>query len=192
VEAVSAVEEELKSLESEIPKVKPRESPTAPQVSEAIEEEGIARPIREGDTVWVRPLNSKGEVLKVEDGDAEVQVGRARTHVSLSALELRKAEKSEPVPEGVQVTTAAPTSPGRSIDLRGATVNESLDQLDRYLDQAMRAGLPEARIIHGKGTGTLRRAVRDFLGDHPLVRDYEGGDYREGGEGVTVARIVKR
>jgi DNA mismatch repair protein MutS2 len=192
VEAVSAVEEELKSLESEIPKVEPRESPTAPQVSEAIEEEGIARPIREGDTVWVRPLNSKGEVLKVEDGDAEVQVGRARTHVSLSALELRKAEKSEPVPEGVQVTTAAPTSPGRSIDLRGATVNESLDQLDRYLDQAMRAGLPEARIIHGKGTGTLRRAVRDFLGDHPLVRDYEGGDYREGGEGVTVARIVKR
>jgi DNA mismatch repair protein MutS2 len=192
VEAVSEVEEELKSLESEIPKVEPRESPTVPQVSEAFEEEGITRPIREGDTVWVRPLNSKGEVLKVEDGDAEVQVGRARTHVSLSALELREAEEPEPVPEGVRVTTTAPTSPGRSIDLRGATVNESLDQLDHYLDQAMRAGLPEARIIHGKGTGTLRRAVRDFLADHPLVRDYEGGDYREGGEGVTVAKIVER
>ncbi len=56
----------------------------------------------------------------------------------------------------------------------------------------MRAGLPEARIIHGKGTGTLRRAVRDFVADHPLVSDYEEADYREGGEGVTVVRIVKR
>jgi DNA mismatch repair protein MutS2 len=192
VDAVGAVAKELKSLKSEMPTVEPRESPTPPQVSESLEEEGIARPIREGDTVWVRPLNSKGEVLKVEDGDAEVQVGRARTHVSVSALELREAEKPEPVPEGVQVSTAAPTSPGRSIDLRGATVNESLDRLDRYLDQAMRAGLPEARIIHGKGTGTLRRAVRDFLSDHPLIKDYESGDYREGGEGVTVAKIVKR
>jgi DNA mismatch repair protein MutS2 len=192
VEAVGAVEEELKSLESEMPPVEPREPPAPPQVSESLEEEGTARPIRTGDTVWVRPLNTKGEVLNVQDGDAEVQVGRARTHVSLSALELREAEKPEPVPEGVQVTTEPPASPGRSIDLRGATVNESLDRLDRYLDQAMRAGLPEARIIHGKGTGTLRRAVRDFLADHPLVQDYEGGDYREGGEGVTVAKIVKR
>jgi DNA mismatch repair protein MutS2 len=192
MEAVSTVEEELKSLETEMPTVESQKSPTVPEVSEPFDEEGITRPIREGDTVWVRPLNSKGEVLKVEDGDAEVQVGRARTHVSVSSLELREAKTPEPVPEGARVTTTTPTSPGRSIDLRGATVNESLDRLDRYLDQAMRAGLPEARIIHGKGTGTLRRAVRDFLDGHPLVRDYEGGDYREGGEGVTVAKIVKR
>jgi DNA mismatch repair protein MutS2 len=191
VEAVSAVEERLESLETKMPTAEPREAPAPPEVAESFEEES-QRPIRAGDTVWVRPLNSKGEVLKVEDGEAEVQVGRARTHVSLSALELRKAERPEPVPEGVQVSTTPPASPGRTIDLRGATVDESLDRLDHYLDQAMRAGLPEARIIHGKGTGTLRRAVRDFLADHPLVRDYEGGDYREGGEGVTVAKIVKR
>jgi DNA mismatch repair protein MutS2 len=191
VEAVSAVEERLKSLEAKMPTAEPRETPAPPPVGEPFEEKG-QRPIRAGDTVWVRPLNSKGEVLKVDDGEAEVQVGRARTHVSLSALELREAEKPEPVSEGVQVSTTPPASPGRSIDLRGATVDESLSRLDRYLDQAMRAGLPEARIIHGKGTGTLRRAVRDFLAHHPLVSDYEGGDYQEGGEGVTIAHIVKR
>jgi DNA mismatch repair protein MutS2 len=191
VEAVSAVEEKLKSLGAKMPTAKPLGTLAPPQVSEE-SEEGVERPIRAGDTVWVRPLNSKGEVLRVDDGEAEVQVGRARTQVSLSALELREAEEPEPVSEGVQVSAATPASPGRSIDLRGCTVDESLSQLDHYLDQAMRAGLPEARIIHGKGTGTLRRAVRAFLADHPLVRDYEGADYREGGEGVTVAKIVKR
>jgi DNA mismatch repair protein MutS2 len=152
----------------------------------------LQRPIGVGDTVWVRPLNAKGEVLKVDDGEAEVQVGRVRTQVSLSVLEPRRDEEAKAVPTGVQISAATPSSPGSSIDLRGQTVDETLTQLDQYLDQAMRAGLPQARIIHGKGTGTLRRAVRDFLAHHPLVRSYKGADYREGGEGVTVADIVQR
>ncbi|MEA3377133.1 MAG: endonuclease MutS2 [Chloroflexota bacterium] len=191
VDAVQAVEEELPSLKAKMPAPKPIESPAPPPV-DSPSEETIDRPVRPGDTVWVRPLNSKGEVLRIDDGEAEVQVGRARTQVSLSALELREAETPEPVGEGVRVSTATPESPGTSVDLRGCTVDESLSRLDHYLDQAMRAGLPEARIIHGKGTGTLRRAVRDFVADHPLVSDYEEADYREGGEGVTVVRIVKR
>ena len=191
VEAVSDVERKLESLEQKLPKAEPVESPVLPQVDHEPDEEP-ERPIRAGDTVWVRPLNSKGEVLRVDDGEAEVQVGRARTQVSLSALERRKADKPEPIPEGVRISATTPESPGRRIDLRGRTVEESLVQLDRYLDQAMRAGLPEAQIIHGKGTGTLRRAVRDFLARHPLVADYEEAGYREGGEGVTVAKIVKR
>ncbi len=191
VEAVSDVERGLESLEEKLPAAEPVESPVLPQVDDE-PDEGPQRPIRAGDTVWVRPLNSKGEVLRVDDGEAEVQVGRARTQVSLSALERRKADKPEPIPEEVGISATTPESPGRRIDLRGHTVEESLEQLDRYLDQAMRAGLPEAQIIHGKGTGTLRRAVRDFLARHPLVADYEGAGYREGGEGVTVAKIVKR
>ena len=63
--------------------------------------------------------------------------------------------------------------------------------IHRHLDAAFRARLPWARIIHGKGTGALRRAVRDFLADHPLVSAYEAGGDREGGEGVTVAKLVQ-
>jgi DNA mismatch repair protein MutS2 len=146
-------------------------------------------------------LNATGEVLTVDDGEAEVQVGRARTQVGLAALELRETEKPQPLPYRVErqgaVSTAAvlgpaAPSPGTSIDLRGSTVDETLQRLDRYLDQAMRAGLPQVRIIHGKGTGTLRRAVRQFLADHPLVSDYQAADHREGGEGVTIAHLVKR
>ncbi len=191
VDAVRTVTEELKTLESEMPTARPLETP-----EQATEDEwsGIVerRAIQPGDRVWVRPLKSEGEVLKVAEGEAEVQVGRARTQVALAALELRQGEGPEQVPEGPSVSTETPPSPGRSIDLRGGRVEESLRELDRYLDQAMRSGLPEARIIHGKGTGTLRLAVRDFLANHPLVREFEAADYREGGDGVTVAVIVER
>lgn len=188
-EPVRAVEEELDALEQEIPKKRPAESPPA-EVREHLEEVH-RRPIEVGDTVYVRPLSSEGEVLRVDDGEAEVQVGRVRTQVSLSALERRKTETAEPVPEGVRISRAPAASPGKRIDLRGRTVDEGLRELEGYLDQAMRAGLSQARIIHGKGTGALRNAVRDFLSDHPLVKGYEGADYREGGEGVTVVKIVK-
>lgn len=191
VESVSAVAQELDALELDLPTVEPLEA-TADLQEDESPDAGTKRPIRAGDTVWVRPLKAQGEVLNVDDGEAEVQVGRARTHVELAALELRAGEKAEAVQEGVHVSTAPPASPGSTIDLRGGRVEESLNRLDRYLDHAMRAGLPEARIIHGKGTGTLRRAVRDFLADHPLVSKFEGADYREGGEGVTIADIVQR
>lgn len=191
VDAVGGVEKRLKELEAELPKSKPEEAPTALQAYERLSD-ATEQPIEAGDTVWVRPLNATGRVLTIDDGEAEVQVGRMRTQVGLSSLERREADEPRPVSTGVQTTTSAVSSPGSSIDLRGCTVDETLKQLDRYLDQAMRAGVPRARIIHGKGTGALRRAVRDFLSHHPLVNDYEDADYREGGEGVTIAKIAQR
>ncbi len=190
VEDLDEVEKKMASLKAQLPREKPPAPSPPPEVREHLDEM-FQRPIRAGDTVWVRPLNSVGEVLKVDDGEAQVQVGRVRTEVSLSALEPRKDEPAEPVPAGSQVTTAAAPSPGGRIDLRGQTVDEGLAQLGSYLDQAMRAGVPQARIIHGKGTGALRRAVRDYLADHPLVSGYEEADYREGGDGVTVVDIVQ-
>jgi len=189
VEAVGAAEEKLASLEKQMPKVEPRKSAPAPDISRHLDE-AAQRPIATGDTVWVRPLSAIGEVLRVDDGEAEVQVGRVRTQVGLSALERREAEKEEPEAARGHVSAAPASSPGTSIDLRGKTVDETLRELDGYLDQAMRAGVSQARIIHGKGTGTLRRAVREFLADHPLVKGYEGAKPREGGEGVTVVDIA--
>jgi DNA mismatch repair protein MutS2 len=78
------------------------------------------------------------------------------------------------------------------LDLRGLTTDDMLIELDRYLDTAYLAGLPFVRLIHGKGTGALRQAVRDELRGHPLVSEFRPGDPAEGGEGVTVARLVQR
>jgi len=146
------------------------------------------RPIRPGDTVWVRPLNTEGHVSEVLEEEAEVQVGPARTRVHLTALELRASPPIEPKDEAIH--TSAVSTPSVQLDLRGCTVEEALGQLDRRLDTALRAGLPWVRVIHGKGTGALRQAVREFLADHPLVDTYEAGGAREGGEGVTVAKLA--
>ncbi len=80
-------------------------------------------------------------------------------------------------------------SPGAELDIRGHRVDEALDVLEAYLDSAYLAGLPYVRIIHGKGTGRLREAVRRALQDHPHVRSNESGLPNEGGDGVTVAKI---
>jgi DNA mismatch repair protein MutS2 len=76
-----------------------------------------------------------------------------------------------------------------SLDLRGATVDEALDVLDRYLDDASLAGLTQATIIHGMGTGALRDAVRDHVSGHPLAGSWRPGGRGEGGDGATVVTL---
>jgi len=185
LDAMAAAEEAIEELESAVPEPEPLEPITLPEVPQ--------RPVRPGDTVRVRPLNAEGQVLEIDGEEAEVQVGPARTRVSLTALEPRAPTSLPPTGEGPgegAVHINAAPSPGVRLDLRGCTVEEALQQLDRHLDAALRAELPWVRIIHGKGTGALRRAVRDFLADHPLVGTYEAGSDKEGGEGVTIAKLV--
>jgi len=76
------------------------------------------------------------------------------------------------------------------IHLRHLTVDESLLKLDKYLDDAFMAGLYQVRVIHGKGTGTLRRIIREQLAKHSLVKSYRPGGYGEGGDGVTIVELV--
>ncbi len=85
---------------------------------------------------------------------------------------------------------ALAASPGVELDLRGQRADDALDELDRYLDAAFLAGLPWVRIIHGKGTGKLRDSVREALRTHHAVKSFEGGGEKEGGEGVTVAKLA--
>ncbi|MER3421225.1 MAG: hypothetical protein C4290_12215, partial [Chloroflexota bacterium] len=91
----------------------------------------------------------------------------------------------------VHVTTAEPApSPGLELEVRGQRVEEAIPRVEEFLDSAFRAGLPVVRIIHGKGTGTLRRVVREYLAQSPLVSAYETAPPHEGGEGVTVAHLA--
>jgi DNA mismatch repair protein MutS2 len=183
VEAVSAIERDAKALKEELSEPEELAPLPVPDVS--------PHPIRPGDAVWVRPLNAKGSVIEIDGEEAEVQVGPARARVKRSDLELIAATPvAEPASRGYRVIHSA-RSPGEQIEVRGCTVDDALEQIDRHLDAASLAGLPWVRIIHGKGTGALRRAVREFLADHPLVSSYEPGARNEGGEGVTVARLVQ-
>jgi DNA mismatch repair protein MutS2 len=75
------------------------------------------------------------------------------------------------------------------LDLRGAKVGEALEVLDRYLDDASLAGLDQATIIHGLGTGALRDAVREYASAHPLVKSWRPGGRGEGGDGTTVVAL---
>jgi len=80
--------------------------------------------------------------------------------------------------------------PGLEVHLRGMRVEEALEKLDRYLNDAFLAGLRSVRVVHGKGTGTLRQVVREVLSGHPLVKSYRPAERNEGGEGVTVAELA--
>ncbi|HEX74585.1 MAG TPA: DNA mismatch repair protein MutS [Dehalococcoidia bacterium] len=75
------------------------------------------------------------------------------------------------------------------VHLRHLTVDEALLKLDEYLNDAFMSGLYQVRVIHGKGTGTLRQVVRELLAKHPLVKSYRPGAYGEGGAGVTIVEL---
>jgi DNA mismatch repair protein MutS2 len=80
-------------------------------------------------------------------------------------------------------------SPGMEIDIRGQRAEDALDILDRYLDNAVMAGMPFVRVIHGKGTGRLRQVIREALQEHVNVAGFEQGADNEGGEGVTIVHL---
>ena len=81
--------------------------------------------------------------------------------------------------------------PGMELDLRGQQVDEALENLGYFLDKAFLAGLPWARIIHGMGTGRLRKAVRNVLKAHSQVDHFEPGKEGEGGDGVSVVSFLE-
>ena len=74
-----------------------------------------------------------------------------------------------------------------TLDLRGYRVEEGLDEVDRFLDRMLQRGHPAVLIIHGYGTGALRKAVRELLDESPIVHNHRPGKRSEGGDGVTVA-----
>ena len=78
------------------------------------------------------------------------------------------------------------------VHLRHLTVDEALIKLDKYLNDAFVAGLYQVRVVHGKGTGTLRQMVREQLGKHPLVKSYRLAGYGEGSTGVTIVELASK
>lgn len=148
----------------------------------------LRRNLEEGDTVLVKTLGTTGTVVALAKKDAEVAIGRMKTRVPLTDLELREREPEEVEEGGVLVN--ASNTPSMELDLRGKRVEEGLAMLENYLDSAYLSNLPWARIIHGKGTGRMKVAVRQALQKNQHVLSFEEGKDGEGGAGVTVVKFA--
>jgi DNA mismatch repair protein MutS2 len=146
--------------------------------------------LRVGDIVLVRLLGTKGEIISLDKKEAEVAMGHLHMRVRLEDLDFKERQEPEQTAESGSIGRPAVASPGMELDIRGRRVEDGIRELEQYLDTAFLAHLPWVRIIHGKGTGRLREAVRDILKSNSYVKSWEEGQDGEGGAGVTVAKLT--
>jgi len=137
-------------------------------------------------------LQQHGDVTALDENGAEVQVGSFRVRVASNEIEKTAARAESRDKISPRVVEPTVESPGMEVSLRGLRADDALETLEKYLDRAYLAGLSSVRIVHGKGTGTLRQLTRDLLREHPLVAEVREAAAYEGGEGVTIARLVAR
>ena len=203
----------------ELERARKRLVATAQQVEHtagAAPEPDGAGPAAAGDRVEITHLGLKGDVLGVDGETVTVQAGTVTVKVPMQALRVvSRGPSPQPSPqrgegamyprprrgrgqgEGAQMVEGGRIStPGKSavaVELKiiGRTTDEARDLLEKYLDDAFLAGLTSVRIIHGKGTGALRRAVEEVLSAHPLVAEHRPGASSEGGAGATVATLTQ-
>ena len=157
--------------------------------------------LKSGDRVYVRGISQPVEVITPPDGApgsaqaqrVEVLLGTMRARIPVYQLQSLAEGHPAAARHGVHLDRAenrppAPRVPDPEMDLRGLRVDEALARVETALNDAALDGVSLVRIIHGKGTGALRRAIREFLADHPLVETATDGE-GPGGDGVTVAHL---
>jgi len=161
----------------------------------------LPRPLQVGDTVIVPDIAGVAEVTSIDEkkGVAEVTAGLIRTRVPISKLRLdeqrtaskkrAKAEAGKPRSRRASFERGIDKNVSTTLDVRGMTSDEALLTLDRFLDTQLRCGISEFTVIHGKGTGVLRKAVGRYLKGNSHVAEYRLGTFGEGEDGVTIVRL---
>ena len=163
-----------------------REGPDQPSVPPALD--GAAA--RVGDRVLLRGLGVEGRVIAVQAGDADVDVRGKRLRARVAELQVvGGAAQAEPAKVNVNVMVSARDGAATEINVIGCSVDEALGRLDRFLDDLLLTDERQVRIIHGFGTGQLRRAIGEYLDRHPLVATHQPAPQEHGGGGVTVAEL---
>lgn len=160
----------------------------------------LPRPLKKGDDVLIRDSNKSGVLISLPDGSGNciVQLGIMKTKVHISKLRLVESgsaynggqlpkRRSEPSSSGIE--SRATRKPELELDIRGYTVDEGIYELDSFIDRAIMSGNRVVTIIHGKGTGALKTAVRSHLKKHPQVLSSRKGVYGEGEDGVTIVEL---
>jgi DNA mismatch repair protein MutS2 len=151
-----------------------------------------------GDKVKVSSMNLTGTIHSLPDkkGDITVSMGIMQTKVKLDDIELipeedtaKRFRKEKRQSSSYSFTGGSAATISPEIKLIGLTVNEAISRLDKYLDEAYVSHLKSVRIVHGKGTGALRKAVHDYLDNSAYVKKYSDASYGEGDSGVTVAEL---
>jgi DNA mismatch repair protein MutS2 len=158
-----------------------------------------SRPIQKGDRVQLRSFGSTGIVDAISGETAEVRVGSVRLREKLENLDL--LEKSEPpadkkrgyglrASKGTDFQIRTETSNVDSeLKLIGRTTDEAVEETDKFLDEAFLNGVNLLRIIHGHGTGALRRVIHQMLKDHPHVERFSQAPPEQGGAGATIVEL---
>ncbi|HZI94453.1 MAG TPA: Smr/MutS family protein, partial [Patescibacteria group bacterium] len=173
-------------------------APLAPQSTPLADPPGAAA-IRPGMRVRLSGMQGTRESATVESvdakGRAEVLVRGKRMTVAVKNLSPMEADSAErgrlawTLPPGVKYQRSDKDNAPAEINLIGARVEEALERLDKFLDDAFLAGHTQVRIVHGHGTGRLRAALQRMLADHPHVESYTAAEERSGGTGATVANL---
>ena len=153
----------------------------------------LPRKLKVQDSVMIRSLGAKGVVLALPDQNDQVliQSGVIKTRVPLDDLRLLDSKKAKPGGSATRTvkSSAAAANVKTELDLRGQASDEAIMALDGFLDSCVLWGIHEVTVIHGKGTGVLRKAVQQHLKRHPSVRSYRLGVYGEGESGVTIVEL---
>lgn len=153
----------------------------------------LPRKLKVGDEVLIVDLDKSATVLEEEDtsGNVLVQAGIIKTRVPVENLRLleKKQAKKQVGSTTRTVRSRAEAPVMRELDLRGETASEALLDLDNFIDGALLSGIHMLTVIHGKGTGVLRKAVQEHLRRHPSVKSYRLGTFGEGENGVTIVEL---
>ena len=159
----------------------------------------LPRALREGDSVRIVPMGKSGTVVDASGSkQVTVLVGSMKMRVPIENVRLESAKKQEAQSRNQPQKTRTPviTSKGASVrsaatelDLRGCTVDEGISMIEQFLSQSMLSGFETVTLIHGKGTGALRKGVHEFLRRSKYVKSYRLGVYGEGEDGVTVVTL---
>ncbi|HLS20282.1 MAG TPA: endonuclease MutS2 [Bacillota bacterium] len=146
-------------------------------------------PIKPGDDVKLLSVNQRGSVIEqLNDDEFVVQVGIMKVNVKRKDLQrIDDTKQTEQTPIPTVRSTSRHTS--TELDLRGERYDEALNRLEKYIDSALLAGYSRVSIIHGKGTGALRKGVQQFAQSHPNIASYRDGKANEGGTGVTIIEL---
>jgi DNA mismatch repair protein MutS2 len=188
-EQLDALRQRVRTLEERTEPVAPKRPRRGAQPASG-EEVAAPGPVAVGDTVRVRSMGQRGEVVALVEarGEAEVQMGALKVRVPVADLErLSNRQARAPEPPALSLPPLADRQPpDMQLDVRGWRVEEMLTELDQYLQDAYLSGMPSVRILHGKGTGALRQAVREQLAREPFVSEYGSAPAPEGGDGITV------
>lgn len=156
---------------------------------------GYAKPpenLKAGDSVMIINLNRKGTILEAPDKDGNVLIQVGIMKVNMHITQLRLIDEQKELVDNIQITRvsgAKSSNVGLELDIRGCSIEEARERVNKYIDDATIAGLHEVTIIHGKGTGVLRRGVHEILKSNSHVKSFRLGKYGEGETGVTVVSI---